>query len=95
MDEHSTSPPKGVQYRGGVGWRHIDIETEGPEGVSAVHENITQAHRLGESREAESSVGRRAETISQLRDRHVSKLFGCVIHRSIWSKPASNKDACQ
>ena len=95
MYEHSTSPPKGVEYRGRVGWRRIDIVAERPEGVSAVHEDITQAHRLGESGEAESSVGRRVETISQLRDGHVAELFGCVAHRSIWSQPASKKDACQ
>jgi hypothetical protein len=85
MYEHSTSSPKGIQYRGRVGWWRIDIETDRPEGVSAVHKDITQAHRLGESGEAESSVGRCAKTISQLRDGHVSELFGCVAHRSIWS----------
>ena len=95
MDEHSTSPPKGLQNRGRVGWRRIDIEAEGPEGVSAVHQDITQAHRLGESGEAESSLGRRAETISQLRDGHVTELFGRVAHRSIRSKSASKEDACQ
>jgi hypothetical protein len=59
--------------------------TERPEGVSAVHEDITQAHRLGEAGEAESSVGRLPETIGQLGHGHVTELFGCVAHRSIWS----------
>jgi hypothetical protein len=85
MDEHSTSHPKGVQDWGRVGWRRIDIEAEGPEGISAVHEDIAQSHRLGESGEAESFLGRRAETIGQLRDGHAAELFGRLAHRSIWS----------
>ncbi len=85
MDEHSTSPAIGVQDRCRVGWRRIHIEAEWPEGVSAVHEDITQSHRLGESGETESALGRRAETISQLRDGNVTELLGRVAHRSIRS----------
>ena len=85
MDEHSTSPPIGVQDKGRDGWRRIHIEAERPEGVSTVHEDITQAHRLGESGETESPLGRRAETISQLSDGHVTELFGRIAHRSIRS----------
>ena len=84
MDKHPTSPPIGVQDRGRVGWRRMYIEAEGSEGVSSVHEDITQADRLGESRGTEPPFGRRAETISQLRHGHVTELFGCVAHRSIW-----------
>ncbi len=85
MDQHSTSPPIGVKDWGRDGRRRIHIETERPEGVSTVHEDVTQAHRLGESGETESPLGRRAETISQLSDGHLTELFGGVTHRSIRS----------
>ncbi len=85
MDQHSTSPPIGVQDKGRDGRRRIHIESERPERVSTVHEHITQAHRLGESGETESPLGRRAETISQLSDGHVTELFGGIAHRSIRS----------
>ena len=54
MDDNSTSLPEGVQHRDRVGWRRIHIEAERPEeGISAVHEDISQTHRLGESGKAE------------------------------------------
>ncbi len=85
MDKQSTPPPIGVQDRSRDGWRRIHVQAEGTEGVSAVDEDITQAHRLGESGETESPLGCSAETISQLLDGHVTELFGRVAHRSIWS----------
>ena len=93
MDEHSTSPPIGVQDKGHGGWRRIDVEAERPEGVSTVHEDITQPHRLGKSGETESPLGRHAKTISQLRHRHLTELFGRVAHRSIRSQSAPKEDA--
>ena len=92
MDEHSTSPPIGVQDEGHGGWRRIDIEAERPEGISTVHKDITQPHRLGKSGETESPLGRRSKTISQLRHGHVTELFGRVAHRSIRSQSAPKED---
>lgn len=95
MDEHSTSPPIGVQDKGHSGWRRIDIEAERPEGVSTVYEDITQPHRLGKSGETESPLGGHAKTISQLRHGHLTELFGRVAHRSVRSQSASKEDACE
>jgi hypothetical protein len=85
MDEHSAFPPIGLQDRGRVRWRRIHIDAEGTEGISSVHEDITQSHRLRKARGAESPLGRRAKTSSQLRYRHVTELFGRVAHGSIRS----------
>jgi hypothetical protein len=93
MDEHSTSPPIGVQDKGHGGWLRINIEAERPEGVSTVHEDITQPHRLGKSGETQSPLGRHAKTISQLHHGHVTELFGRVAHRSIRSQSAPKEDA--
>ncbi len=88
MDDHSTSLPEGVQHRDRVGWRRIHIETERPEGIRAVHEDISQTHRLGESRRTEASLARIAESISQLRDRHVTEALRRRAHGSVWFQPS-------
>ena len=89
MDDHSTSLPESVQHRDRVGWRRIHIEAERPEGICAVHEDISQTHRLGESRRTEASLARTAESISQLRHRHVTEALCRVAHGSVRFQPSS------
>jgi hypothetical protein len=89
MDDHSTSPPEGVQHRDRVGWRRIYIEADRPEGIRAVHEDISQTHRLGESRRTEASLARIAESISQLWDRHITEALRRLAHGSVWFQPSS------
>jgi hypothetical protein len=91
MDDHSTSPPVGVEHGDCVGWRRIHIESDRPEGVSAVHENIAQAHRRGEYWGTEAPLGRRAESISQLRDRHVTQALCRLAYCSVRSQSTSKE----
>ena len=85
----SPSLPEGVQHRDRVGWRRIHIEAERTEGISAVHDDISQTHRLGESGRTEASLARIAESISQLRDRRVSEALRRLAHGSVWFQPSS------
>jgi hypothetical protein len=54
MDDQSSSLPEDVQHRDRIGWRRIHIEAERPEGICAVHEDISQTHLFGESGRTES-----------------------------------------
>jgi hypothetical protein len=89
MDDHSTPLPEGVQHRDRIGWRRIHIEAERAEGIRAVHEDISQTHRLGEPRRTEASLARIAESISQLRDRHGTEALRSLAHSSVWFQPSS------
>jgi hypothetical protein len=89
MDDHSTSPPVGLQHGRRVGWGRIHIEPDRPQGVSTVYEDITQAHRRGETRGTESPLRRHAESIGQLRDGHVTETLGGLAHRSVRSQSTS------
>ena len=84
MDDHPTSLPEGVQHGDRVGWRRIHFEAERPKGIRAVHEDISQTHRLGESRRTEASFARIAESISQLRDRHITEALRRLAYGSVW-----------
>ena len=89
MDDHSTSLPEGVQHRDRVGWWRIHIEAERPEGICAVHEDISHTLRLGEPRRTEASGARMAESISELRDWHVTEAFRRLAHGSVLFQPSS------
>ncbi len=84
MDDHSTSLPEGVEHRDRVGWRRIHIEAERPEGIRGVHKDISQTHRLGESRRTAASRARIAKSFSELGDRHVTEALRRLAHGSIW-----------
>ena len=88
MDDHSTSPPESVQHRDRVGWRRIHIEAERPEGIRAVHEDISQTHGLWESGRTEAPLVRIAESISQLRNRHVTEAPRRLAHGSVRFQPS-------
>jgi hypothetical protein len=91
MDDRSASTPEGVQQRGGMGRWRIHIHAEWPEGVRAVHEDVTQADRLGESQETEAALG--AQSISQLGDRHVAQALRSLAHCVVGSQPTSKEVA--
>ena len=72
-----------------VGWWRIHIEAQRPEGICAVHEDISHTLRLGEPRRTEASGARMAESISELRDWHVTEAFRRLAHGSVLFQPSS------
>lgn len=89
MDDESTSLPEGIEHRDRIRWGCIHIEAERPEGICAVHEDISQTHCWGESRRAEAPVARITESIGQFRYRYVTEAFRRLAHRSVRVQPSS------
>ena len=95
MNDNSACLPEGVQRRGGVDWRRIEIQADRSESVSTVHEDINQAHPLWVAGQTETPLRRPAESISKLGDREVTQALGCLAHGPVRPEPSSKKVQCQ
>jgi hypothetical protein len=95
MDHDSGPPPVGVEYGGRNRWRHIYIQAKGPERVSTVYEDVSQAERLGGTTRLKGFVSRFAESIGQHWDRHVAQALSSFTHSVVRSKSPTKEVTCQ
>ena len=80
MDDDSGLPPVGIQHGGRNLWRRTDIQSERPERVSTVHEDVSHAEGFGGIAGAQALVSRLAESIGKLLNGYVTELFGRLAH---------------